>query len=249
MKKFKFVLAMLIAMSGLLSSCVKEDDTVDEKPWEIDVPIVDYEPGKMPGLGNEGGDPTGPSYDLPDGFELDGPVVGFDGVITRADQVERVVVGSGTGLVRLIVKLNNTLNKSNSIVFPAGLILKPHTNNKQKGVLIKKTREITFKPFEKKEIVLDMYCANSSKGSSNSSVMYDFFVITDASPIWELINFVKDRVINWEELPLYSLGAEYYKPLVSKLQHIVWQLTDSGHHLSDANRNEILENTIEATVK
>lgn len=285
MKKIKFVLALLVAMSVLVFSCVTEDDdTVANKPWEIDIPIVDYDPGQIPGLGNTDGDPTGVPYELPHGFELGGAITGFDGKITRGlsngskvkgvnlpiqvlltrnDASNRIAVGSGYENVRLLVKLKNTLNQKNSIVFPAGLVVKSRSGNYQNGLLIKKTKEVVFQPDEDKEIILDMYCANAYKSASSVSEEYDMFVISDASPVWDLIHSVADRVINWEELPSYSkedfarlyddlshfhsllaLYQSYYQYLGNVLQKIVWQITDYGILLNEENRNQILEVTI-----
>lgn len=284
MKKNKFVLAMLVAMSGLVSSCVTEDDAVAKKPWEIDVPIVDYDPGQIPGLGSTDGDPTGVPYELPPGFELGGTITGFDGNITRGlnngnkvksgnlpiqvlltrnDAANRIAVGSGAEYVRLLLKLKNTLNQKNTIVFPAGLVVKSRSGDYQNGLLIKKTKKVVFQPDEEKEIILDMYCANAHKSSSSNSEEYDIFVISDASPVWDLIHFVADRVINWEELSLYvkedfarldndlsyfgsllELYHSYYAEIGNMLQNIVWQITDDGILLNEENKIQILEKTI-----
>lgn len=251
--KFNFhpILIFLFLMVFVVS-CSKKD-AVD--------PIVTHEPGEIPGLGNTLGELTGSPFVLPGGLTLEGEITGYDGYYygqgpaISNDKLElpqakkhakelstREVsfanlkavsgvseVGSGR-YVRLLIHVRNNTGSKKTLNFPAGLIIKSRSGDYQNGILLKKT-SVEIPANDVHAVVLYMYCGNESRSASSSYEQYDWAVVSNSSLIVDLCNRLADKKINYEEFEYNDLGT--YNTQRSKLQSILWKLTDNYAPLSD----------------
>lgn len=246
-----WVLAMITAI--LLSACEKE---------EPEVAIIEDTPGEIAGLGETEGDLTGTTFKLPQGIELADKIMGgysasnyrsssaFDKtellnnlvtidkrvIQTRAGEISvnlDTIIGSGTW-VSIFMPLKNTTSSTITVTFPAGLIAKSVSGECQNGVLLKKASV----PIPKNSIygvLLLMYCGNAHRSASYSTEEYVFTVVSNSSLIMDLCNRLKNKRMNNEEYPIGLDGYSYdtqYLSYKSKLQSILWDLTDYGEALS-----------------
>lgn len=250
---YLFLLAGLLCFA--LASCEKDDD-----PKEDDQP-TNYTPGEIPGLGTADGELTGTPFKLPDGVELienitgagsqngywnvsypdaanatftlkDGSVVSRSlGVQTRAGET-RHYFGSGAGYVDLLIPMRNTKSGPVTVTFPAATILRSKTGDCQNGVLIKKVT-VTIPANTDYYLCLAFYCGNLSKSSAYSDDIFELGVVSDAKPLLDLCEMVKNKKINVEEFnPTSYQDYTIYTVQITRLQNIVWSVTD-GEGLSE----------------
>ena len=262
MKKRNLLLfaAALIAVPLMFASC---GGGGEEEPTP---PGVKVDPGKIPGLGNTEGDLTGAPFTLPGGVTL---VEGITGAAynlpsywaddnyfarvakpggetpyrrtaaTRADQTWHWF-GSGPGYVDLVIRLHNDNNAPSTVVFPAALIVRSLAGDCQNGVLLKKVT-VTIPPKSNYNIVVSFYCGNADKGTAGPRDDYEWGVVSNASPVLELCELVKNKKINLEEFdPGDDEGHMIYNTQTSILQGAVWSITDDDG-LSEYRRTQIAE--------
>lgn len=248
---------LLMGVSLVFLSCQKEDGPPVDTPE-----VTDYEPGEIPGLGNADGELTGTPYVLPDGVELTEQLRGggewtdyFAPAMNYAAAPRRTALrgktlpqkaqtqiadetmiwrGSGYGYVDIMVSLTNTNSTATNVEFPAGLILRNEAGDCQNGVLLKKV-VLQIPANEAVRICLSFYCGNLSRGSAYSDDFYSWGVVTDAAPILDLCERVKDKKINIEDYDsTSSVDYNFYYDVVNELQSIVWRITD-GSGLTENN--------------
>lgn len=149
--------------------------------------------------------------------------------VTRAalnDEAVTVYRGSGYGYVDLYLSLHNTNSNTTTVEFPAGLILENVEGYCQNGVLLKKT-VVQIPANGEMMLSLSFYCGNAHKGAAGSYDQYVLGVVTDAAPLIELCERVKNKKINIEEYDATSETDYYeYYAIVDMLQDIVWNVTD-----------------------
>ena len=76
-------------------------------------------------------------------------------------------------------------------------------------------------------ICLSLYCGNMNKGSAHSDDVYVLGVVSNAQPLLDLCERVKDKKINIEEFSHISRSDdEIYGAQAIRLQNIVWNVTD-----------------------
>ncbi len=144
------------------------------------------------------------------------------------------------GFVTLSVKLRNTASAEATVVFPAALIVKSVTGECQHGVLIKKVT-VNIPAGSDYNVALIMYCGNSSRDVAGSSDEYVWGVVSNAAPLLELCEMVKNKKINIEEFdPSSSADKDTYDGQLFMLQAAVWSVTD-GSGLSEWERSWIVE--------
>lgn len=248
-KNLKSTASMMLLLCAVVTalsfnSCKKEN------------PVVTYKDGEIPGLGNTEGDLTGTPFKLPEGVELTGTITGdadnyfywefdwgYDGMpsysfINKKGKVETKSLspkradeeihyfGSGPGYVDLLIPLRNKLTTAITVTFPAATIIRSQDGDCQNGVLLKKV-VITIPASSEYKLCLSMYCGNLSKHSAGSSDVYVWAVVSDAKPILDLCDMVKNKKINIEEYDSTSYDEyQIYNSIVNKLQDIVWDITD-----------------------
>jgi hypothetical protein len=252
---FKFSLLTAATAALLFVSCEKNGSETEPEPKPKPEPEwVEDRPGKIPGLGNTRGEPTGTSFKLPDGVEIAGRIMGgYDPanyqsvgkrdairktVQTRAEDGDIIgvdtIVGSGMLHVQIFIPLKNTTSQDISVTFPAGLILKSVTGACQNGLLLKKTT-VNVPAKGLCGVLLIMYCGNEDLSQSFETEEYVFTVVSNSSPIMDLCERVKNKRINTEEYPSGRHGyadSDQYDAYVLRLQDMVWKLTDRGEPLS-----------------
>lgn len=226
-------------------SCSKDKEEPDPQP-------KDYTPGQIPGLGEAEGELTGTSFKLPNGVELiseidgDGDQSGYwnsneeyspftakDGTVTTRSFAPKTRVGekrhyfgSGTGFVDLLIPMRNTLSTPVTITFPAALILRNETGDCQNGVLIKKVTT-TIPAGSDYLLCLAFYCGNMKKDAAGPGDRYTLSVVSNAKPLLDLCEKVKNKKINIEEFdPANSDDRVAYGVQCTYLQGFVWQVTD-----------------------
>ena len=134
--------------------------------------------------------------------------------------------GSGYGYVDLLLSLRNTNNRTSTVEFPAGLIFENVEGYCQNGVLLKKT-VVEIPANTDVRVSLSFYCGNHYRGAAGSYNSYTLGVVTDAAPLIDLCERVKDKKINIEEYDPTSTDDYYsYGDIISRLQDIVWHVTD-----------------------
>ena len=265
MKRNLFISVSLMFMGCFLLSCEKNEPTGG---GETPPATSDYAPGEIPGLGNAEGELTGTPYLLPEGVELLQELEGggywtdyFSPLWDYAAAPQRkalarkalpektpskvaanediVYRGSGTGYVDILVNLANNNSSATVVEFPAGLILENVSGNCQNGVLLKKVK-VEIPAGGTVRICLSFYCGNLSRSSAHGGDVYTWGVVTDAAPIIELCNLLKNKKINIEEYnPTSQVDYNYYDYIVDDLQSIVWKITDSTYGLNDSDREYI----------
>lgn len=242
------------------AACSKDDD--NEKVEEIEE-VENYAPGEIPGLGEADGELTGKPFQLPDGVELIDQITGSGSQydywntnrsaesttypfkmkngdivyrtytpVTRAGEV-RHYFGSGFGFVDLLIPMRNTLSGSVTVTFPAATIMRSMNENCQNGVLIKKVT-VTIPAKSDYYLCLAFYCGNEYRGAAGGTDKFELAVVSDAAPLLELCDRVKNKKINLEEYsPTDADARSTYFEIALALQGIVWAVTD-GKGLTEA---------------
>ena len=123
--------------------------------------------------------------------------------------------------------MHNSNNNPVTVTFPAALVVRNIAGNCQNGVLIKKA-VVQIPANSDYYVNLSFYCANLSKETPGESDLYTFAVISDADPLIELCEMVKNKKINIEEFdPTSYEDQSTFTSQTSMLQLIIWAVTDS----------------------
>ncbi len=124
--------------------------------------------------------------------------------------------------------MRNSQSSPVTVTFPAALILRNDAGDCQNGVLIKKVT-VTIPAGADYHLNLAFYCGNAHKGSAGSSDHYSLGVVSDAKPLLDLCDRVKDKKINIEEFdPAKEEDCYTYGEQKGNLQDIVWTVTDGS---------------------
>ena len=150
-------------------------------------------------------------------------------VTLRAQNEDEPIIhyhGSGRGYVDLLLPLRNTRSTPVTITFPAATILASKAGDCQNGVLIKKVT-VTIPANSIYRLCLSFYCGNAHKSAAGGYDIYILGVVSNAGPLLELCELVKNKKINLEEFSRTSYD-DYatYQSQTSSLQSIVWSVTD-----------------------
>jgi len=134
--------------------------------------------------------------------------------------------GSGAGYVDLLIPLRNTLSSQTTVTFPAATILVSKSGECQNGILLKKVTIIIPSKSDYR-VCLSFYCGNLHKHSASGSEVYTFAVISNASPILDLCDRLKNKKINIEEFSRTSYeDCSVYLNQIDDLQGMVWSITE-----------------------
>ncbi|MGB6092477.1 MAG: thioester domain-containing protein [Moheibacter sp.] len=217
---------MLLAVSLSFVACSKDDDDSD-----IGNETGSYQPGNIPGMGEAGGELTGTAFMLTDKIEINGGIKG-QLFLPEDDDEYCQIKGSGS-FVLLSLEFVNHLGKDTLLVFPAGLTFRADNIEDQNGILVQETK-ISLAEGQTCKTFIPTYCINQEKHGSTQNSSYSFGPITNASPMQELIQLVKNKRINYEDF----VHEEDYYDGVYVLQNAIWSITDRDG-LTQENRNEI----------
>ena len=214
-------------------------------------------PGKIPGLGNTSGNLQGTSFALPSGVTLVGSigVAGVNGksfltfqsaegkVKALKDLIKNINIVDGnynaqigSGWVPIVLTLKNSTTGAIKVTFPARLILRPRNNQYQDTVLLKEA-SVTIPSQQNYTIVLVMYCGNLNRLGLDGTG-YEWGVISNSTTLTDLTDRLVHKQINVEDFAGYY-DINNYSDRWQKLQDILWNLTDNGVALSDADKQWI----------
>ncbi len=249
-------LGYVIGLAFLLASCVGSIMNNEDDNNGSGSDVSNYEPGAIPGIGSVEGELTGTPFVLPDGVTIIGDIAangssyGYwnfseakdyqitnkDGSVTtgqilpktnRNDSLNYHYFGSGSGLVDLIIPMHNSNNNSVTVTFPAALVVRNIAGNCQNGILLKKV-VVVIPANSDYYLNLSFYCANLTKETPGESDLYTFAVVSDADPLLELCDMLKNKKINIEEFdPTKTEDQSIFETQAAMLQLIVWAVTDS----------------------
>ena len=239
-----FVFAATVIIS--FNACNKNDDPIDYEPGSI--PGLGEAEGDLTGTSFRLPDGIELTEDITGNADQDnywdlysssGPARSFinkNGAIesksfafrAQHDENEPTICysGSGYGYVDLLLKLRNIRSTPVTVTFPAATILISKAGNCQNGVLIKKVT-VTVPANSSYNICLSFYCGNLHKSSAHRNDIYVLGVVSNAQPLLDLCERVKNKKINIEEF-LRTSRSDYniYSGQVDRLQSIVWHVTD-----------------------
>jgi len=210
-------------------------------------------PGKIPGLGNTSGNLQGAAFTLPSGVALVGNIIvtGTGSSTSQSSTKEEqllaaspkgiYVIGGnfaaeiGSGWLPFKVTLRNTTTAAIKVTFPARLIIQSLDKKHQNGVLLKDT-SITIPSQTTYVIALITYCGNRDVYTMDD-VAYGWGVVSNSATLTDLTDRLVHKQINAEDFA-YAYDPNYYTRY-EKLQDILWNLTDNGVPLSDADKQWI----------
>jgi len=218
------IIAFLFLLSlGLLISCGKDNDTGPSTD--------DSEAGSISGMGDSNGELKGTAFHFPDAIEIKGGIVG------GSDLGEGYCKTVGSGLpVMLEFSFVSHLDKDTVLVFPGGLTFRSNDLEDQNGILLQDVSIALAKGDSCKTLMLT-YCINADRHASSETSSYAFGPITNAKPMVELINLLKNKVINIDTTGEGWL-AEGFMDAAINLQEAVWNVTD-WDGLTQADRDYI----------
>jgi hypothetical protein len=199
-------------------------------------------PNEIPGMGNSTEALEVTAYDLPEGIEIVGDITGFEEEAIAAlpenslksaskiDCSNENWYGSGGNWVRIKITLQNTSGRNRTVFLPKGLVFQVDKSDYQHALLLQWVW-FNLKPKSTRTIYLNLYCINKGKNGSDINSYYKLLGITKSKLIWELLNIIAWKKINFEHYPcsvLKSANIEEvdYPGIVDNLQDAVWALTN-----------------------
>jgi len=245
--KLKVNLLLCLVLSLFLAACGGGGGSDDNDSGGTPAVTAD-QPGKIPGMGETPGSLQGTSFKLPAGVALLGDATGalHNSDLQDASELKLAwipgtydaQIGSGYD-VSVHLRLINKNNSAIKVVFPARLIAKPRDSKYQVGVLLKET-SITLPPNVEYSVALIMYCAQNQRIGAITGSVYDLSVISNSSTLKELTDLLVSKKINVEEYNGdYMSDILSYGQIRAKLSTLVWNLTDNGIPLSNADKQWI----------
>lgn len=210
------LLTATLTLAFVIPGC-KKNNKKDDAPNET--------PGKLAGMGDMAGVPTGAPFTFPANISVAGTIFG-----SNCDTSYRR--GSGE-FVDVCIGFFNSGTTDYTITLPAGLTLTADDVTYQNGIIIQDTK-ILLKAGIITRCGVGAYCINASKSPSSSNKTYKIGNVSDSRLIRELIELLKNKKINIEEYP----NGSDYGDAVGKIQTAVWAISDF-EGLSDSERQEL----------
>jgi hypothetical protein len=226
MKK-AFLLLAVVSLLGF-NACEKENNEA---------------PGTIPGLGNTPGEiEIKAPFKMPDGISIIGEITGLENAISKtgesklANDSKSMVPKFGSGLVvRVRLTLLNSTNNPRTIFFPKGLVWKCLNDAYQHGLQLQITW-VSLAPNEQRTIYVDLYCLNLGIPPPDQEGKYKILGVTSSTVLWDLLNKIGWRKINFEMIYGNITGkgdsGPTYEEITDRLQSIVHNLTDRGIGIS-----------------
>jgi hypothetical protein len=216
------ILIGLTVLTLIFSSCTKEN--IESA-------------GKIKGMGNTPGDlEVKAPFTLPLGISLVGDISGLpkpNAKVGESKMVAYSCYGSGGKMIKLKVTLVNTGNLARTIFFPKGLLWKCDVLGYQHAISLQ-TTWCTLRANEQRTIVMDLYCINYGLSSSDDKATYMILGVCDSKILGNLLDLIGWRKINYEMIFGHSKGvtSPTYDEITSRMQDIVWNLTNNGKDIS-----------------
>jgi len=201
-------------------------------------------PGNIPGMGNTKGElQIKQKYELPKGINIVGEITGVKSGIGKTGEIinnvwdaktDCPIYGSG-GFVRLKLNLLNYRNYPITVFFSKGLIFKCNFGGFQES-MCGQTTWACIPPNTLRSIYLDLYCLNKGIPSPDNTGKYSILGITASKTMWDLLNLIGWRKINYEMcFPRPGKGIEAepaYEEIIERMQTVIHNLTNYGSELS-----------------
>jgi len=231
MKKIKFVLAVLILITGAFISCEKDKDQE-----EI--------PGQIPGMGNAGGELQAESYDFHKDLTF-GEIKGLGSNSAQSNlktdylEITGNAQGSGDQVQVELTIINNHTTECRSVWFRAGTVFEVNLAGYQNGILLVPVN-ICVPPESTKTITLYLYCLNLGMQVSDGSASYEILGVTTSQAVLELIGWLEFKKVNYEHYIYFPGGVFNYNEVKDRLQEILWKITNGSG--MDASDQEFINN-------
>jgi hypothetical protein len=202
-------------------------------------------PGNIQGMGYTPGKlQVKDSFKLPQGVYLIGDISGMDNAGQKGDGSKSVYdvksdyscFGSGKW-VKLKMTLLNSGNYPRTIFFPKGLLWECKMSKIQHALSCQ-TTWICLQPNSTRSFYVDLYCINHGIPAPDHNATYRILGVTDSKVMWNLLNIIGWRKINYEMIYGTYYGGKgtnegpTYEEITEKLQTIVWNLTNDGIDIS-----------------
>lgn len=222
--KIRLIFLLAFVLGGL-SSCEKE--------------MIDS-PGNIQGMGSNQEKPEIKSvFELPDGIFLVNQIKEPD-----LNDTTKSKFGSGKS-ERLKITLFNSTSSSRTVFLPKGLIFKNSIPGYHNGILLQ-TTWMTIDAGTRRDVIVELYCINSGLIHDGQDSDYYFLGVTDSPTFWRLLDIIGWRKINYEMIygsfkgsqPVTPSGPAY-SDITTRLQTIIWNLTDLGIDISDEDKKFI----------
>lgn len=198
-------------------------------------------PGKISGLGDTPGEiQIKKPFVLPEGINVIGEITGIENPAAKDELKPLLLNDSKTGshygsgsVVRLRLTLLNSRNYPRTIFFPQGLIFKCINGAYQHGLCCQ-IFWVTLAPNEKRDVYIDVYCANLGIPAPDNNGRYEICGVTSSTILWGLLNKIGWKKINYNWIINNHKGMEgpSYDTITEKIQTMVHNLTDSGIPIS-----------------
>lgn len=192
--------------------------------------------GKIQGMGNTPGNlEVKAPFTLPQGITLIGDISGLPKSGAKGkDPKSGSYSNYGSGkMIKLKLTLLNTGNIAKTVFFPKGLLWECNVSGYQHAICLQ-TTWCNLKANEQRTIVMDLYCVNYGLSSSDDKSIYKILGISDSKVIGNLLNLIGWRKINYEMIYGNSKGvlSPTYDEITSRMQDIVWNLTNNGKDIT-----------------
>lgn len=239
----KVLLGLIIVSFFSLFSCEKE---------KLDTP------GNISGMGNTSGDlEIKEFFELPKGINLVGDITGVKSPVGKSGEIGQSlgdakadfsIFGSG-GFVRLKLTLSNFRDYPITVFFRKGLVFRCNYGGFQQG-LCAQTTWACIQPHSVRSLYVDLYCLNKGIPAPDQTGKYSILGITGSQTMWNLLNLIGWRKINYEMCyPRFHKGIEAeptYEEIIARMQTIVHNLTNDGLEIT-AEDKAFLESIPELT--
>jgi len=214
-------------------------------------------PDGIPGMGNTPGElEIKEAFVAPEGITISG-LEGIENVSTDATQAQLkssqfsfLRRGCGGSYYRhsfvawIAVKLifHNSNTGERCVTLPQGLVFKVNKSGYQNGLLVSPVK-VCLEGNSRRTVSLYLMCINKGKEGAKADIKYSIEGITGAKKIWNLLNRLKGKKVNWEDylasLPSTQLKSanadalEQYKEIADAIQNDIWTITNDGVDLSE----------------
>ncbi|MFT5749510.1 MAG: hypothetical protein ACI93S_000771 [Ancylomarina sp.] len=231
MKKFSYLIAIILVASISFVSCDKDDSKSKEEV-----------PGEIPGMGNAGGDlEVVAPFVLPEGISFVGTIKGFgDSEVPLAGEAfpnigsqlkdyEGPVLGSGGQWLALELIFDNASSVNKDVVIPAGCVFEVQEDGYQHGIVLQDVR-IHVLGNNQIQVKLYLYCINKGKEGSSSVTTYVIRGVSTSEWIAKLVAALEYKKIDVSDFTPEEL--EEYNRISEAIQEIVWGITN-GYGVND----------------
>jgi hypothetical protein len=245
MKKFSFLLALVLIVSVSFVSCEKDDSKSKEEV-----------PGQIPGMGDAGGElEVKAPFVLPDGISLVGVIRGAgDSNVSLTGEAIFLqnsllkddlypILGSGGQWLALELIFENATSVNKDVVIPAGCVFEVQEEGYQHGIALQDVR-IHVLGNNQLQIKLYLYCINKGKEGSSSVTTYVIRGVSTSEWIGLLVEALEYKMIDISEFTPEEL--EEYDRITTAIQEIVWAITNGrGVNQTDWDFIEALRDKID----